>query len=276
MKILVTGGTGQLGTSLQDVLPNAMFVGSKDLDITNMYAVRNFVQNNDVDTIINCAAYTRVDDAEKDYRNANRINNYGVRNLAGTKCNLIHISTDYVFDGKATKPYKEDDTLNPLSIYGYTKMKGEFSALQFDQPVVVIRTSWLYSNYGKNFFKTMQRLGAEKDFINVVSDQFGTPTYAPDLAKAIVDIIPQMNLDNKGIYHYSNMGACSWYEFASEIMNLSGLKCNVNPIPTSQYPTPAKRPQYSVLDKTKIKETFGLQIPNWQDALIRCIKSKNK
>ena len=274
MNILVTGGKGQLGTELSKLLPDAIFVGSKDLDITIYSDVQNFVKQNNIDTIINCAAYTNVDGAESDKYRANQVNALGPRNLAETGRNLIHISTDYVFDGNMKRPYNEKDKPNPKSVYGYTKMMGECSVLQAQQPAIIIRTSWLYSDHGKNFLTTMQRLGKERPELNVVNDQIGTPTYAFDLAKAIVDIIPQIDLKNSGVYHFSNMGVCSWYDFACEIMKLSGLDCKVNPIPTSQYPTPAKRPNYSVLDKSKIKKTFGIKIDDWQDALVRCINEQ--
>ena len=276
MTILVTGGHGQLGSELSDVLPNAIYAGSKDLDITKWSDVQNFVKQNNIDTIINCAAYTNVDGAESDQYRAKQINAFGPRNLVETNCNLIHVSTDYVFDGNISRPYNEKDMPNPKSVYGYTKMLGEREVLFAKQPAIVIRTSWLYSKYGKNFLKTMQRLGAEKSQINVVNDQIGNPTYAADLARAIVDIIPQMNLKNKGIYHFSNEGACSWYAFACEIMKLSGLNCVVNPIPSSQYPTIARRPFYSALDKTKIKDVFGIKIDTWQNALNRCINENSK
>ncbi|MBO4683348.1 MAG: dTDP-4-dehydrorhamnose reductase [Alphaproteobacteria bacterium] len=276
MKILVTGGTGQLGLELIKLLPDAICTGSKDLDITNQDAVRKFVIQNDIDTVINCAAYTAVDAAENDYATAKQVNFVGAKNLANWAQNLIHISTDYVFDGAANRPYRETDTVHPLGVYGTTKLMGERAVLANARNAIIIRTSWLYSLNGKNFLKTMQRLGAEKKSIGVVADQFGTPTYAADLAVAITKIIPQMKPENAGIYHFSNEGQCSWYDFASEIMKQSGLQCRVEPITTSQYPTPARRPQYSVLDKTKIKNTFGLEISDWKNALARCINSKTK
>lgn len=277
MKILVTGGTGQLGTELSKRLPDAFCTGSKDLDISDQDAVRKFVIQNNIDTVINCAAYTATDAAENNYAIAKQVNCIGAKNLANWSQNLIHISTDYVFDGTANRPYKETDTVHPLGVYGMTKLMGERAVMANARNAIIIRTSWLYSLNGKNFLKTMQKLGAEKESIGVVADQIGTPTSAGDLADAIVQIIPQIRPENRGIYHFSNEGQCSWYDFATEIMKVSGLQCRVNPIPTSQYPTLVQRPAYSVLDKTKIKHTFGLKISDWQDALARCVKgSKGK
>ena len=202
---------------------------------------------------------------------ATRVNVIGPENLAKTGCKLVHISTDYVFDGTSHTPYKTTDTPNPTSVYGKTKLAGERAILQNNSNAIIIRTAWLYSTYGNNFVKTMLRLGAERETINVVCDQIGTPTYAGDLADAIVKILPQINHETAGIYHYTNMGVCSWYDFATAIMELGGRKCTVNAIPTSEYPTPATRPFYSVLDKTKIIKTFGITIPHWHDALRRCL-----
>ena len=276
MNILITGANGQLGTELTKLLPYAIATGSKDLDITNEKAVHRFVKKYSVDFIINCAAYTAVDLAETEVLEAVKVNTYGPKFLAQTGRKMIHISTDYVFDGDSNIPYKITDTPKPLSVYGYTKLLGEKEVWKYSHESAIIRTSWVFSPYGKNFFKTMQRLGSEKSEINVVGDQFGTPTYAADLASAIVEIVPQINEFNAGIYHFTNKGQCSWAQFASEIMQQSGLECKVKSIPTSQYPTPAIRPKYSVLDKTKIIETFGLKIPDWKDALTRCIKENEK
>ena len=276
MNILVTGANGQLGTVLGKILPGAILAGHKDLDITNARAVQNFIKKNKIETIVNCAAYTAVDAAEDDVANAVNINYVGPKNLARTGCNLIHISTDYVFDGKSNVPYKTTDEPCPINMYGITKLIGEKIIEKYAHQYVIIRTSWLYSPYGKNFVKTMQRLGRERDEINVVDDQYGTPTYALDLANAIVEIIPLMNWKNAGIYHFSNIGECSWAVFADEIMKKSGLKCRVRPIPTSKYPTPAKRPQYSVLDKSKIQKVFGIKIDDWENALCRCINETQK
>ena len=271
---LITGGNGQLGTELSKRLPNAIRTDVDELDITNESAVLQFVKSNKIDTIINCAAYTAVDKAEDNIDLATKINVDGPANLAKTGAKIVHISTDYVFDGTAHKPYSPDSTkdeINPISIYGKTKFAGEVKVLRYAINSVIIRTAWLYSPYGNNFVKTMRKLGAEKESINVVADQIGTPTYAGDLADAIVKILPQMNLKTRGIYHFTNMGVCSWYDFAHEIMDLSGLQCRVNPIKTTEYPTRAKRPYYSVLDKSDIINTFGVEIPYWKDSLKKCI-----
>ena len=270
-KILITGANGQLGTELKNRLPNAIYTDINVLDITDLKAVQDFVKNNKIDIIVNCAAYTAVDKAEEENEIAQNINEYGAYNLALTGAKIIHISTDYVFNGKNYKPYLTTDETQPISVYGITKRNGELAVLNNAKIAIVIRTAWLYSSYGNNFVKTMSRLGAEKDSLNVVSDQIGTPTFAGDLADAIVSIIPQLNENNKGIYHYTNEGVCSWYDFATEIVKILNLKCIVNPIPSSAYPTKAKRPFYSVLDKTKIKETFNIKIPYWKDSLIKCL-----
>ena len=269
---LITGSNGQLGTELAKLLPNAILTDVADLDITNMDAVNAFVKAQNIDTIINCAAYTAVDKAEDDTTTAYKVNVVGPENLAKSGCNIIHISTDYVFDGTAYKPYQPADETKPVSVYGKTKLAGEQAVLKNAKIGIIIRTAWLYSAHGNNFVKTMRRLGAEKDCLNVVCDQIGTPTYAQDLAQAIVKILPQLSEANKGIYHYTNEGVCSWFDFASEIMELSKLDCKVNPIPSSAYPTKATRPFYSVLDKSKIKETFGIDITYWKDSLKKCIE----
>lgn len=271
-KILITGAKGQLGTELAKLLPEAILTDVADLDITNAQAVNDFVSSHDVGTIINAAAYTAVDKCEDEEEFAFKINVDGPRNLAMTGAKIIHISTDYVFDGTGHLPYTEDDDPAPTSAYGRTKLAGEWQILDNARIGVVIRTAWLYSPYGNNFVKTMRKLGSEKDELNVVVDQIGTPTYAADLAKAIVKIIPQMNERNKGIYHFTNEGVCSWYDFATEIMAMSGLNCKVNAIPSSAYPTKAKRPHYSVLSKQKIKQTFGVEIEHWRKGLEQCLK----
>ena len=272
---LITGSKGQLGTELSKLLPDAICADIDILDITDENAVKNFVRDNNIDVIINCAAYTAVDKAETDIELATKINVDGPRNLAKSGAKIIHISTDYVFDGTGHKPYNPDEKTNPVSVYGKTKRAGELAVLENTDVAVVIRTAWLYSPYGNNFVKTMRRLGAEKDSLNVVADQIGTPTYAADLADAIVKIIPQITSENSGVYHFTNEGVCSWYDFASEIMELSNLKCVVKPIKSSQYPTPAARPFYSVLDKDKIKQVFGINIKYWKDGLKRCISELN-
>ena len=269
---LITGSKGQLGTELSKLLPKAILTDVADLDITDETSVNKFVAENNIDTIINCAAYTAVDKAEDDKELASRINIDGPRNLAKTGAKLIHISTDYVFDGLGHKPYHPDDIAHPVSVYGRTKLAGEQEVLQYSEKAIIIRTAWLYSPYGNNFVKTMRRLGAEKETLNVVADQIGTPTYAGDLAKAIIQILPQISKENRGVYHFTNEGICSWYDFARKIMELSELPCQVIPIPSSDYPTKATRPFYSVLDKNKIKQTFNINIQHWEEGLKQCLK----
>ncbi|MBR2140947.1 MAG: dTDP-4-dehydrorhamnose reductase [Rickettsiales bacterium] len=270
-KILITGAGGQLGTSLTKLLPEAILTDKNELDITNENDVNSFVKNNNINIIINCAAYTNVDKAEEETDLAEQINTVGAKNLAETGRKIIHISTDYVFDGQNNIPYKTEDKPSPISIYGKTKLAGEKEVLKNPQSVV-IRTAWLYSSYGKNFVKTMLKLGSEKEQITVVNDQIGTPTYARDLAKAIVDILPQINTKTSGIYHFTNEGVCSWYDFATEIMHMANKKCKVLPISSSEYPTKATRPNYSLLDKSKIKNTFNINIRHWRQALVDCLK----
>lgn len=269
---LITGANGQLGRELARLMPDAILTDSATLDITDADAVREFVKRNNVDTIINCAAYTAVDRAEDDADTAARVNVVGPENLAKSGARVVHISTDYVFDGTGHTPYEPDDAPNPVSVYGRTKLAGERAVLENAKSAVVIRTAWLYSPFGNNFVKTMRRLGAERESINVVCDQIGSPTYAGDLAAAIVAILPQMRDGMHEIYHFTNEGVCSWYDFACAIMALSGLPCRVNPIPSSQYPTRATRPMYSVLSKEKIKHDFNITIPHWQEALIKCLQ----
>jgi dTDP-4-dehydrorhamnose reductase/dTDP-4-dehydrorhamnose 3,5-epimerase len=271
-KILVTGGNGQLGTILSKYLPNALFTSSKDLDITNEKDIIDFVKSHNIETIINCAAYTAVDNAEDNIELSTAVNANGPLYLAKTGAKIIHISTDYVFDGKGHKPYSTDDKANPISVYGKTKLAGEKAVSDNANIYVIIRTSWLYSNYGKNFLKTMRSLGKVKESVSVVYDQIGTPTYADDLAEAIIKIIPHLKKENNGIYHFTNEGVCSWYDFATEIMEQSNLKCKVCPISSFDYPTKANRPFYSVLDKSKIKKKFGIEISHWKEGLKKCIK----
>lgn len=269
--VLITGANGQLGRELSYMLPGAILTDKDDMDITNENVVKYWVDKNHIDTIINCAAYTAVDKAEEDVKLATKINVDGPRNLAKSGAKIIHISTDYVFDGNGHKPYQVHDKTNPLSVYGKTKLAGENEVLKYAKNAIIIRTAWLYSPYGNNFVKTMRRLGNEKT-VSVVSDQIGTPTYAYDLADAIVQILPRMTIQNRGIYHFTNEGVCSWYDFAHEIMKISDLKCDVIPIPSSAYPTRAKRPYYSVLDKSKIKDTFDIKINHWTTALQNCLQ----
>ncbi len=268
---LVTGGNGQLGSELRKIMPDAIYTDSETLDITDAAAVEKFVRENNIDLIINCAAYTAVDRAEENPDMARRINVDGVRNLAATGAAIIHVSTDYVFDGTSHKPYLPTDETSPLSVYGKTKLDGENIVMNMASTGIIIRTQWLYSAYGNNFVKTMRRLGAERDVLNVVADQIGTPTWAADLAAAIAKIAPQIKKGTHAIYHYSNAGVCSWYDFAHDIMELSGLKCMVNPIKTSEYPTPATRPSYSVLNKDDIVRDFSVSVPHWRDSLKKAL-----
>jgi len=282
--ILITGSNGQLGSEIRKLSSKIdefmyIFVDIDELDITNLNLLETFFSNNKVDFIVNCAAYTNVDKAETDTKNAELINISAVKNLAKIsikyKCPLIHISTDYVFDGNSKIPYKETDITNPQSAYGKTKLLGEEEAKKAYKHII-IRTAWLYSSFGNNFVKTMLRLGKEKDEINVVSDQIGSPTYASDLASAILIILQQTNENEEnfvqGIYHYSNTGTCSWQEFAAEIMNKKGLNCKVNPVSSKEFPTPTKRPSYSLLDKTKITKTFNIDVKDWKIALNECLR----
>ncbi|MBD5391312.1 dTDP-4-dehydrorhamnose reductase [bacterium] len=272
MTYLITGSNGQLGTELAKLLPDAILTDRATLDITDAAAVKKFVHEHNVDTIINCAAYTAVDAAEDDATTAENINVIGPRNLAMSGVRIVHISTDYVFDGKNYRPYTPDDETRPMSVYGKTKRAGEIAVLENARDAIIIRTSWLYSAHGNNFVKTMRRLGADRDSLNVVCDQIGSPTFAGDLAAAIVEILPHINETTRGIYHYSNAGTCSWYDFACAIMEMSGLKCDVNAIPSCEYPTRATRPFYSVMDTQKIQKTFGIKIPHWQRSLKKCIQ----
>ena len=276
MVVLVTGASGQLGQALQAIAPHYPkivfhFAGSVQADITNRQQILDLFKNIKPQYCINTAAYTAVDKAESEYQQAYDVNVLGVRNLAEA-CNttgttLVHISTDFVFDGQKKIPYTEEDTVNPQGVYGQTKREGEVALAALLPEHYIIRTSWLYSAYGNNFMKTMLRLAAEKPSLGVVNDQTGTPTYAPDLAKAILAII-ESGIKAYGIYHYSNEGQATWYEFAKTIFEVNDIAIELNPIPTSAYPTPAQRPAYSVLDKTKIKRTFGLAIPHWHQSLV--------
>lgn len=275
-KILITGAKGQLGLELSKLLPNAVLTDVAELDITDLNAVQSFVHDNNIKTIINCAAYTAVDKAEEDIELATKINVSGPENLAKSGCNVIHISTDYVFEGTGHKPYEPTDETRPVSVYGKTKRAGELAVLKHASTAVIIRTAWLYSIHGNNFVKTMRRLGSEREVLNVVADQIGTPTYAGDLAKVISEIIPQVKDGQKSVYHFTNEGVCSWYDFARKIIELSDLNCIVNPIPSSAYPTKANRPFYSVLSKETIKSDFGIKIAHWEDGLKRCLKEMER
>lgn len=282
--VLVTGGKGQLATCLKDITNdlkdfNFIYVDLEELDITKVVQVDTFFKQNNIKYCINCAAYTAVDTAESHPGLAEIVNVDGAKNLANAcrqnEAILIQISTDFVFDGKKATGYTESDEEGPVSVYGATKLKGEKAVIESLKEHFIIRTSWLYSEYGHNFLKTMLKLGAERDSLSVVCDQIGTPTYAGDLASLVVDIIVEDNI-NYGTYHYSNEGVASWYDFAKAIFDISGISVELSPIKTDAYPTAAKRPSYSVMDKTKIKSTFSIEIPYWRESLRKCIiKVKN-
>ena len=282
MRILVTGANGQLGNEMRRlgaVSPNEyIFTDVAELDITNKDAVMAFVEEHKVDVIVNCAAYTNVDKAEDDEATAELINATAVRNLAEAAKNvdatLFHVSTDYVFGAEGNTPRSEDMPLNPLGAYGRTKLHGEQVIAEVGCKVIIIRTAWLYSEFGNNFLKTMLRLTAEKETLNVVFDQVGTPTYAGDLAMTIFSIIEGgYYVGNEGVYHFSNEGICSWYDFAQEIATAAGhTKCKINPCHSSEFPSKVTRPPYSVLDKSKIKQTFGVDIPHWRESMFYCLK----
>jgi dTDP-4-dehydrorhamnose reductase len=278
-KILVTGANGQLGKELKQLAPSFpqfdfIFLSREDLPIHHFEMVRHFFNTYHPQYLINCAAYTAVDKAEQEKDLAFQVNDEAVGVLAAVckehHCKFIHISTDYVFDGTASVPYKEDSPTNPQSVYGASKLEGEQQALQLNPDCIIIRTSWVYSEFGKNFVKTMMKLLSEKEEISVVDDQIGSPTYSADLAEAILQIISSQ-LWTSGIYNYSNEGVISWYDFALAIKKLINSNCKINPIPTSQYPTPAKRPAYSVLNKSKIQNTFAIQLKGWQESLLVCL-----
>jgi len=294
MRILVTGKNGQLGRSIQKLVNtdtkidnnqhsnDFIFVGRGDLDLSSESNIDHYFSNNDkFDIIINCAAYTQVDKAEQEVELANQINHLAVKQLASIankqQAKLIHVSTDYVFDGESDKPYIETDISNPINVYGKTKLAGE-QALKDVMPInaIIIRTSWVYSEYGNNFVKTMLRLGKERNELNVVSDQIGSPTYATDLAGVILEIIKSKEFREENqttqIYHYSNKGEISWYEFAQEIFKIENMDCKVSPITTQQYPTPAKRPRKTLMNKDKIVEVFNIKISNWKSSLNSCMK----
>ncbi len=282
--ILVTGANGQLGSELRVISAyepfDFIFTDVAELNLTKGEDVNSFFNVNKVDYCINCAAYTAVDKAEKDVSAARAINVEAVQNLseACTINNtiLFHISTDFVFRGDSYKPINEEFKPDPISVYGFTKLEGENLASKTNPKTVIIRTSWLYSSFGNNFVKTMIKLGKERDELGIIIDQIGSPTYAGDLAKAIIQIIKnadELDLEDKfGIYHYSNEGVASWYDFAKAVFDLKSIDVNVTPLRTEEYPTPAKRPNFSLMDKTKIKESFRLQIPYWRDSLKLCLE----
>jgi dTDP-4-dehydrorhamnose reductase len=285
MVVLVVGGLGQLGQSIQFIAPEYpeitfQYVDVNEMDITDEVQVQHQFEKIKPQYCINAAAYTAVDKAESDAEKAHAINVTGVKNIAkACKQNhtvLLHVSTDFVFDGNQTTPYTENDIPNPLGVYGQTKLEGEKVIPSILDDYYIVRTSWLYSQFGANFMKTMIRLGTERETLSVVNDQMGTPTHAVDLAEALIKIISTdyknlksqiSNLKLYGLYHFSNEGQCSWFDFAQKIFELNGIRVNLKPIPTVQYPTPAKRPAYSVLDKTKIKNVFGIKIDGWERSL---------
>jgi dTDP-4-dehydrorhamnose reductase len=286
MKILVIGKNGQLGKSIHKCVTNNekteefVFIGREDLDLSINDNIASYFDYNNFDVIINCAAYTTVDKAEEEEVLANQINNLAVAQLAKIakrqQSKFIHISTDYVFDGESDRSYTETDAANPVNIYGKTKLAGE-RVLKEIMPndAIIIRTSWVYSEYGNNFVKTMLRLGEERGELSVVSDQRGSPTYATDLANAVLDIVQKVAFKEVGqetqVYHYSNFGEISWYEFAQEIFRLQKLECRVNPVLTDQYKTSARRPKNTLMDKTKIEEMFDLHIVPWKVSLKKCL-----
>ena len=294
--ILVTGANGQLGREMQVIAAtypahNFLFVTREELPIDDTAAVQTYFATQSIDFCVNCAAYTAVDKAETEIEKANAINGTAVGNLAALckeyNAIFIHISTDYVFDGTATTPYQTDHPVSPVNAYGASKLLGEEMALKNNPAAIIIRTSWVYSSFGNNFVKTMMRLMKDRESINVVADQEGCPTYAADLASAIMQIVEQPSTilnhlqqhpttlantqSSYNIFHYSNKGAINWYQFAVAIKEISGSNCAVNPIPSSHYPTPAKRPGYSVMDTSKIEETFHFGIPEWRDSLQKCM-----
>ena len=288
MKVLITGSNGQLGSEIKELASDyknleCVFKDLPELDICDAEVLNTFIIDQHINAVINCAGYTAVDKAEEEALIAQKVNSEGVLNLANAlkkvDGKLIHISTDYVFDGNHSQPYKESDPVSPIGVYGQTKRAGELAVLNGSIDAIVIRTSWLYSKYGNNFVKTMLRLGNEKKSLQVVSDQKGTPTFAKDLAKTCLDILSDASstkISKKGsLYHYSNEGVTSWYNFATAIMEIGNIDCKVIPIETKDYPTQARRPMYSVLDKSKIKSDFKLTIPHWRDSLANCIKKIN-
>ena len=282
-QILVTGASGQVGSEIKSLASslvafNFVFTNHTELDITSAESLESFFSEQSFYAVVNCAAYTAVDKAETEKEIAFKINEQGAGNIAAAaakhNCRFVHISTDFIFDGTAHVPITEDEKPNPLSVYGLSKLKGDETVLRQNPEALILRTSWVYSSFGNNFVKTILRLCRERDAINVIADQTGTPTYARDLAIAIVYILQEPEW-LPGIYNYSNEGTASWYDFAIAIRDLAGLKTQINPIETSQYPTPAVRPKFSVLNKKKVKETFGLQIPYWRHSLQECMALLN-
>jgi dTDP-4-dehydrorhamnose reductase len=283
MNVLVTGSEGQLGLEiavLKTAFPNFnfFFTNKNTLNITNFLAVENFIIENNIKTIINCAAYTNVDKAEDELFLANEINYLAVKNLGEISkkhhLKLIHISTDYVFDGNSSKAYIETDSTNPQNNYGISKLNGEKALLEINASnSIIIRTSWLYSEFKSNFVKTILKISKDKKEISVVNNQIGSPTYAKDLAVVILKIIPLINNKNTEIYHYSNTGNCSWFEFATKIVNYSNIKCKVIPVSSAQFKTKAKRPNFSLLNTKKIENMFNIEIPEWKQSLKTCLNN---
>lgn len=280
--VLITGANGQLGNEMRRLgefsSNNYLFTDIAELDVTDAVAVRNFIVDNSIDVVVNCVAYTNVDKAESDEENAYKVNATAVENIAQAvkevDATLFHISTDYVFGTEGNTPRTEDMPLAPLGVYGRTKLAGEQAVQRVGCKAIIIRTAWLYSEFGHNFVKTMLRLTAEKKNLKVVFDQVGSPTYAGDLALTIFSIIEgDIYEGREGIYHFSDEGVCSWYDFAVEIARLAGRKeCCIEPCHSSEYPSPVNRPPYSVLDKSKIKSTFGVDIPHWRESLVYCMR----
>lgn len=280
--ILVTGANGQLGNEMRLQSVNSanryLFTDVAELDITDAKVVKQCVDDNKIDIIVNCAAYTNVEKAEEETATANLLNNRAAGNLAVAAkqigATLIHISTDYVFQGNGNLPCREQEPTDPLGVYGRTKLAGEQAIIDSGAKHLIFRTSWLYSEFGNNFLKTMLRLTAERETLNVVFDQVGTPTYAGDLAYVIFDLIETDRYSgNEGIYHYTNEGVCSWYDFTVEIAAAAGHdKCRITPCHSAEYPSKVQRPAFSVLDKSKVKQTFGIEIPHWRQAMMRCIQ----
>lgn len=281
-RVLVIGASGQLGQSFQKIQQNYpnfhfVFVDRSVLELSSLESIEGYFSDKQFDYVINAAAYTAVDKAESEVESADKINHLAVAKLAEiakqNNFSLIHVSTDYVFNGLSFKPYQEMDETDPQNSYGLTKLKGEQAVLEHQPKGAIIRTSWVYSEFGQNFVKTMLRLGKERDSLGIVSDQVGSPTYAPDLAVAIMEILQQPEkLSKVQLFHFTNEGVCSWYDFAKTIFQNMDITCSVSAIETKDYPTPAKRPFYSVLNKNKIKATFRLEIPYWQDSLKKCLK----
>jgi len=277
--ILITGSHGQLGNEMQQAAArfpafNFLYTDVEDLDICDKAALTTFVKANKVNMIVNCAAYTAVDKAEDDVALCYKINSDAVRNIgevaSENNLKVVHVSTDYVFDGTNNLPYYEDQPVCPATVYGKSKLAGEQALLETCKQAVILRTAWLYSSFGNNFVKTMMKLGTDRDSLNVIFDQIGTPTYAADLADAILKVLSHETFV-PGIYHFSDEGVCSWYDFTKTIHRIAGITCNVQPIETKDYPARTPRPHYSVLNKAKIKSTYGIVIPHWEESLVRCI-----